>query len=140
MTPWWKRPPRAAHVGTYESDIYLVPLKANGQPMLFWEYFPFNEQATAAAAKMAPQGTFTVLQNGRFLQVNLSPTHTCVQVEVLERPRLVLYAPFLAAKFQNLRYTISIHERDAFPDEPYFVNGGGYHHATAVLLSLSVEV
>ena len=111
-------------VGTYESDIYLVPLKANGQPMLFWEYFPFNEQATAAAAKMAPQGTFTVLQNGRFLQVNLSPTHTCVQVEVLERPRLVLYAPFLAAKFQNLRYTISIHERDAFPDEPYFINGG----------------
>ena len=32
--------------------------------------------------------------------------------------------PFLAAKFQNMRYTISIHERDAFPAETYFVNGG----------------
>lgn len=112
-------------VGTYESDIYFVPLTANGEPTLFWEYFPFNQQATAAAAKMALSPTqFTVLQNGRFLQANLTPTHTCVQVEVIERPRLILLTPFLAAKLQNMRYTISIHERDALPDEPYFTNGG----------------
>lgn len=112
-------------VGTYESDIYLVPLKANGEPTLFWEYFPFNEQAVAAASRMAPDGHFNVLQNGRFLQVRQSPTHTCVEVEVIERPRLILLTPYLAAKFLNMRYTISIHERDAFPDETYFVNGGG---------------
>lgn len=111
-------------VGTYESDIYLVPLTANGQPTLYWEYFPFNAQATAAAARMAPGGYFEALQNGRFLFTRLTPTHTCVQVEIIERPRLILLTPFLAAKFQNLRYTISIHERDALPDETYFVNGG----------------
>lgn len=112
-------------VGTYESDVYFVPLTANGEPVTFWEYFPFNQQAIQAAQVMAPQGYFNVLQNGRFLQVRQSPTHTCVAVEIIERPRLILMMPFLAAKFQNLRYTISIHERDAFADETYFVNGGG---------------
>jgi len=111
-------------VGNYQSDVYFLPLTANGEPTLFWEYFSFNEQAIAAAAKMAPSGYFSVLQNGRFLQVRQSPTHTCVSVEIIERPRLILMTPFLAAKMQNLRYTISIHERDALPDETYFVNGG----------------
>jgi len=112
-------------VGTYESDIHFLPLTANGEPTLFWEYFPFNQQAIQAAQAMAPAGYFTVLQNGRFLQVRQSPTHTCVQVEIIERPRLILMTPFLAAKFTNMRYTISIHERDAMPNETYFVNGGG---------------
>ena len=112
-------------VGTYQSDIHFLPLTANGEPTLFWEYFQFNQQAIAAASAMAPQGYFTTLMNGRFLQTRLSPTHTCVQVEVVERPRLILLTPFLAAKFTNMRYTISIHERDAMVDETYFANGGG---------------
>lgn len=119
-----EEPAAGGVVGTYESDVYFLPLTANGEPVLFWEYFPFNQQAIQAASQMAPQGYFTALQNGRFLLVRQSPTHTCVSVEVIERPRLILMMPFLAAKFQNLRYTISIHERDAFPDETYFVNGG----------------
>ena len=112
-------------VGTYQSDIYFLPLTANGQPALFWEYFPFDAGATEAAARMAPNGYFTAMANGRFLQVRQSPTHTCVQVEIIERPRLILLTPFLAARFQNLRYNITIHERDAFPNEPYFTDGGG---------------
>jgi hypothetical protein len=119
-----EEPAAGGVVGTYESDVYFLPLTANGEPVLFWEYFPFNAQAISAASQMAPQGYFTALQNGRFLLVRQSPTHTCVSVEVIERPRLILMMPFLAAKMQNLRYTISIHERDAFPDETYFVNGG----------------
>jgi hypothetical protein len=111
--------------GTYQSDVYFVPLTANGQPTLYWEYFQFDQQATAAAAQMAPAGYFTTLQNGRFLQVRQSPTHTCVQVEIIERPRLILMTPFLAARFTNMRYSISIHERNAFPDELYFADGGG---------------
>jgi len=112
-------------VGTYQSDVWFLPLKANGQPSLFWEYFDMNAEAVSAAGTMAPQGYFSTLSDGRFLLVRLSPTHTCVQVEIIERPRLILALPFLAARFQNLRYTITVHERDAFPDEPYFVNGGG---------------
>lgn len=111
--------------GTYASPFYFVPLTANGEPVLYWEYFSFNEQAIAAASAMAPQGYFSTLMNGRFLQVRNSPTHTCVNVEVIERPRLILMTPFLAARFLNLQYSISIHERNAFPDEAYFANGGG---------------
>lgn len=112
-------------VGTYQSDLYIVPLTANGQPMLFWEYFPMVEQAIQAANALAPGGYFSTLDNGRFLFSRLSPTHTCVQVEIIERPRLILMAPFLAARVQNLRYTYSIHEREWDPNSPYFANGGG---------------
>jgi hypothetical protein len=111
-------------VGTYESDFYFVPLTANGEPVTYWEYFDFNAEAIAAANRLAPSGYFETVDNGRYLLVKLTPTHTCVQVEVLERPRLVLMMPFLAAKIQNVRYTYSIHERDVFVDETYFVNGG----------------
>lgn len=111
-------------VGTYQSDIYLLPLTVNGQPSLFWEYFDMNAEAVAAASRMAPMGFFDVLDNGRFLFSRLAPTHTCVQVEIVERPRLILLTPFLAARFQNLRYTYSIHEREWDPASEYFANGG----------------
>ena len=112
-------------VGTYQSNIYFLPLTANGQPTLYWEYFQFDAQATAAAAAMAPTGFFTTLQNGRFLQSRLTPTHTCVQVEIVERPRLILMTPFLAAKLLNMRYNITVAGRDPYPDQVYFQNGGG---------------
>ena len=111
-------------VGTYRSDFYMLPLTVNGQPSLFWEYFDMNAEAVAAASKMAPGGYFEVMDNGRFLFSRLSPTHTCVQVEIVERPRLILLTPFLAARFQNLAYTYSIHEQEWDPASPYFENGG----------------
>lgn len=111
-------------VGTYQSDMYLLPLTVNGQPSLYWEYFDMNAEAVAAAGRMAPGGYFDVLDNGRFLFSRLSPTHTCVEVEIVERPRVILMTPFLAARLQNLRYTYSIHEREWDPNSPYFLNGG----------------
>lgn len=111
-------------VGTYQSDMYMLPLTVNGQPSLYWEYFDMNAEAVKAASAMAPGGYFDVLDNGRFLFSRLSPTHTCVQVEVIERPRVILMTPFLAARFQNLRYTYSIHEQEWDPANPYFENGG----------------
>jgi hypothetical protein len=110
--------------GTYQSDIYFVPLTVNGEPSLFWEYFPFDVEATAAAARMAPQGQFEPTDGGRFLLTKLSPTHTCVQAEIVERPRLILLTPWLAARFQNLRYSYAIHEREWDPASEYFVDGG----------------
>ncbi len=112
-------------VGTYQSNVYFIPLTANGQPTTYWEYFPFDAQATAAAAQMAPAGYFQSLMNGRFLQTRLSPSHTCVQVEIVERPRLILMTPFLAAKFTNLRYNVTVAGRDAYPGDVYFADGGG---------------
>ena len=111
-------------VGTYQSDFYWLPLTVNGSPSLYWEYFNMDAEAVAAASRMAPGGFFSVLDNGRFLFVNLAPTHTCVQVEIIERPRLILLTPFLAARLQGIRYTYSIHEREWDPSSSYFVDGG----------------
>lgn len=112
-------------IGTYESDIYFVPLRGAGQELTYFEYFNLQEEAVAAASQFTSQGSFTVLEGGRFLFHRKPPSNECVQARITERPRLVLQAPFLAARFTNLRYNITVHERDAFPSEPYFVNGGG---------------
>ncbi len=111
-------------VGTYQSDFYFLPLTINGQPSLYWEYFDMNAEAVKAASEMAAPGFFSVLDNGRFLFARLAPTHTCVQVEIIERPRLILITPFLAARLQNIRYTYSVHEREWDPSSTYFVDGG----------------
>lgn len=111
-------------VGTYESDVYLVPLRAGGTDLTYFEYFDLNAEAIQAANRMAPTGAFEAIDGGRFLLHRKNPTNECVQVRITERPRLVLAAPHLAARFTNLRYNITIHERDALPGEPYFVNGG----------------
>lgn len=113
-------------IGTYESDIYLVPLRAGGRELTYFEHFNMNEEAVAAASAMAPAGSFAVEDNGRFLLHRKPPSNECVQVRITERPRLRLDAPFLAARWTNLRYTITAnqHQRDPFPSDPYFVNGG----------------
>lgn len=113
-------------IGTYESDIYMVPLKASGTDITYLEYFNMQPEAIAAANAMAPTGSFAALSGGRFLLHRKPPSNECVQVRITERPRLMLIAPFLAARFTNVRYTITDnqHERDAFIGDPYFVNGG----------------
>jgi hypothetical protein len=64
--------------GTYQSDIYFLPMTVNGQPSLFWEYFDMNAEAVAAASRMAPGGYFEVLDNGRFLILTTQPhAHLC---------------------------------------------------------------
>lgn len=113
-------------VGTYQSDLYLVPLRAKGKELTYLQYFNFSAEAITAANAMAPAGSFVPYNNGRFLLHRKPPTNECVQVRITERPRLVMDAPFLAAKFNDLRYTIAAnqHQRDPFPGSPYFVNGG----------------
>lgn len=113
-------------VGTYQSDLYLVPLRAKGKEITYLQYFSMLPEAIAAANAMAPAGSFVPYNGGRFLLHRKPPSNECVQVRVTERPRLIMDAPFLAARFTDLRYTITAnqHQRDPFPGSPYFVNGG----------------
>lgn len=120
--------------GSYASDIYVIPLSVRGDlAVTYWEYFDF--QGAGAAASAIQQGP--LLENyfwtdgGRYLWHAKPPKNWCVQWIGLIEPRLIFRTPHLAGRITNVQYTPLQHTRDAFPDQPYFVNGGVTSRDTA---------
>lgn len=114
---------------TFESDIYMVPLTVLGStPATYMEHIDYDgpNGPMAAAELLAPAGSYTTTDGGRFMWHKKPPTEFCVQMTAKTEPRLVLRTPHLAARFTNIRYTPLSHERgwDAANDTSYFVNGG----------------
>lgn len=106
--------------GCFRSDIYLIPMSVTGgRAVTFMEYFQFNNPAVNDALGNMVLGKV----DGAFLIVPIQ-TRQCFQFEVKVEPRLVLRTPWLAARLQNVVYCPIQHERDSFPEDPYFVNGG----------------
>lgn len=121
--------------GSAQSDLYFVPLTVNGEPALYLDYFDFRgpEGAQSIINEMGPAGaaSYAVSNDGRYLFHFLPPTYWCTQVAVVTYKRIILRAPFLAAKWTDLRYTFTVHEREYDPNDPYyFVNGGVYQPDT----------
>jgi hypothetical protein len=113
--------------GQFEADIYLVPLTVlGGRPVTYWEYFNYNTPGGPLdmARAMAPDGSFYTTDDGRFMWHKKPPTNWCVQAVAKMEPRLLLLTPYIAARLANVRYTPIQHERSAFTDSSYFVNGG----------------
>lgn len=113
--------------GQFESDIYLVPLTVlGGRAVTFWQYFDYNISGGPMdmARAMAPDGAFYTTDNGRFMWSKLPPTLWCVQAVAKMEPRLLLLTPYIAGRLTDVRYTPLQHERSAFTDSSYFVDGG----------------
>lgn len=114
--------------GQFESDIYVVPLRAAGADITFFEDFnlagPYG--MVDAVRDMAPQGMFEVLGGGRYWLHRKPPSNECIQIRMGTKPRVICRAPFLAARLTDYRYTTRIHERSPFPGYPYHYDGGQY--------------
>lgn len=114
--------------GNFQSDIYLLPVRSAtlGGQLLYLEYFdyrgPFGMQEIIS--QLGPQDEYRVSPDGRFAIHFLSGVSFCKQVEIRTRKRLILRAPFLAAKIEDVRYAVYIHEREWQPDTSFFVDGG----------------
>jgi hypothetical protein len=63
---------------------------------------------------------------GRYIWHVPPPNNFCVQLRAWIEPRLILRTPHLAARLQNVRYCPLINNREPYPDDDYFVNGGFY--------------
>lgn len=123
--------PETVAGGAGTSDLYFVPLTVNSEPALYLDYFDFRgpEGAQSILSELGPMGqsSYSVSTDGRYLFHFLPPTYWCLQVAVVTWKRLVLRAPFLAAKWTDMRYTFTQHEREYNPSDPYyFLNGGVY--------------
>lgn len=109
--------------GCFSSDIYLIPMSVvGGRAVTFLEYYDYGN-ASLSSALAAGNGTMGRVE-GAFLTW-WRQTNQCVVWQSKIEPRLVMRTPWLAARLQNVVYCPIQHERDAFPDDPYFVNGGG---------------
>ncbi len=111
--------------GSYASSIYFVPLRIRGNfPATYWEHIDYRGvQAQlgplGAGARNAPFWT----SDGRFLWVYRENGY-CFDLQAKIEPRVVLRAPHLAGKIQNVKYTPLTHLRDSQPSSAYWVDGG----------------
>lgn len=118
--------------GTFESDIYLVPLTVlGGTPVTYWNYINYDAPmgAMEAARLLAPGDSYSTSDGGRFLWHKKPPTNFCVAMIVKTEPRLILRTPQISSRWTNLRYTPMSHERSWDPDNTsYFVDGGRHDY------------
>lgn len=113
--------------GVQSASMYFVPLTVlGGQPVTFLEYIDYSSIGVPQdAAKWAPEGTFQVTDNGRFLLTRKPPTNLCVQIAAWTEPRLKLLTPYLAARIDRIGYSRLPNLRSGFTsDSAYFLNGG----------------
>ena len=91
--------------GTLRAGIKLVPISWNAQPLLYGEFFPVdNGQAVNLLSALGARVDDVVaLNNGLYLAA-LSRTKACVEWSFMARVRLILDAPFLAGRIDNITF------------------------------------
>ena len=112
--------------GTFTTTIYLVPLTvAGGTPSTYVEFFDFNNgDAAQVRSALGTPGKFIVTDGGRFIWVRRE-NGFCVSMDVVERSRVILETPFLAARITNVQYTPLIQTKSGYnTDTSRFYNGG----------------
>jgi hypothetical protein len=123
--------------GLWESDIYLVPLTASGWAgdaygppgkITYLDYFDYAAPGAAQdIIEAAGWQSFAKLSTDRrYLVITEPPTRGCFQIQLWTRPRLIVRAPFLAARFTDVRYQKRYNERSPFPGNAYNLDGGSY--------------
>jgi hypothetical protein len=114
--------------GNFESDVYLLPISSGtlGGQLLYIDYFdyrgPFGMQDIIN--QLGPQDEYRVSPDGRFAIFFMGGTAFCKQVMIRMRKRIILRAPFLAARLQDAQYAVYQHEREWEPGTSFYEDGG----------------
>lgn len=108
---------------TYKSDVYVVAYQADGVPLLRLQYFDMGNAYLSEFANAFGLDDVTVLNNGLFL-VGKRSTGLCIEYHVQSRMRLILDAPFLSGRVDDLIYTLIDPLTEAIPGVSGYVNGG----------------
>ena len=108
----------------YGSDVFIVPISWAGMPMLKWEYQGMDSPYVAAYRDFADGiANFSTLNDGMYL-ASARSTGGCVQFLFQARGRLILEAPFLASRVDNVQWTETRKPFDPIPGASLYVNGG----------------
>ena len=109
----------------YKSDIYIVALSWSGMPLLYGDYFPMNnaEAEEYVSASGIGDTTTTTWNNGLY-RVFKRMTKACVEYDLFGKFRLVLDAPFLSGRLDDVAYMSYFRQTDAVPGHSYHYDGG----------------
>lgn len=112
---------------TYTAPMYFIPLTVLGNTdVTYIEYFDYGQPGGSleAAQVLAPDGSYSVSDNGRFLWHKKPPTNFCVQLLAKTETRLIMLTPFLAARIINIKYAPLMVTRSPYPGDSNYVAGG----------------
>lgn len=109
--------------GQLASSIAFVPFTIGGNlPVLYWQYVDFRA-ATADLAELQGNERFWT-DGGRFMWGYEDTGAWCYKLKVRTEPRIVLRAPQLAFRIDNLLIEPDHILRDFDPASPYWVGAG----------------
>ncbi len=104
-------------------NVYVVPLTANGEPITYYDYFPLNNQFITGWNGLANTVNRTPLNNGLYLTA-IKSDGFCDELVATMQPRLMLDAPFLAAKLTSITFDSYVGYRDWRPGGTFYYGGG----------------
>lgn len=111
--------------GQYASSIYMIPLTVNGMPVTRMEYLDYRviAQYLGSTGELANKVMFWS-PDGMFLWVYRDLPGYCFDLVARTQQRVILQAPHLAGRIDNVGYRPIRHLREPDPSNPYYADGG----------------
>lgn len=109
----------------YKSDIYYPAMSVNGRPLLYGEYFDMGnpDARDFLSAFGVSEADEAVLNNGLYV-VFKRKTGGILEYDFFARPRLILDAPNLSGRLDDVFYNSYYRQTDATPGMSYYRDGG----------------
>lgn len=119
------------NTGIYTSSIYILPIRVNGIPTLYYEFFDMgNTELMQKLDAVGDGSSFSSVYNGGLYLVHRMQTAACLEFWFQAKVRLLLDAPFAAGRIDSVSYADTTRQRDAYPSTSYYFNGGVTQRAT----------
>lgn len=106
----------------YKSDICVIPLQWAGMPLTYWQYYDMENQYSMEYTNHMNL-VVERMNNGLWL-VGERDTGLCFEHHYQMKLRLVLEAPFLAARVDDVWYHSHLDLHNAIPGDSSYYDGG----------------
>lgn len=108
----------------YKSDIYGVALNWGGRPLVYTEFFDMNNSDAQELANSIGGADDSIVINNGMYRVFKKNQGGCYQYQFFARPRLLLDAPFVHFRVDDVFYNNYAKTRDPRPGMSLYQDGG----------------
>lgn len=123
VTDWGIAATQNESTGVWTSDIFVIAMDDGMRSLLFREFFQFNNPDTSKFQQFA-MDEIRIMNNGLYMVGFLKSGAFCYQHVFHMESRLILDAPFLSGRVDDVSFTNSTKFINPFPGGTYHVNGG----------------
>lgn len=120
----WGVPLATVAPDTYNTTLYLVPMRLNGAPVTFIEYFNTGNSFQQEYASLVPTSVPTRVINGGLYRIGRQDQPNCIVYTLGGLWRLRFDAPFAAGRIDNIQVTDRTRMRSPYPGESWYADGG----------------